>query len=49
MSDELRLKIEKIENELDIRVESLILEINGYRDECRKKLHKLKNNFKKYH
>ena len=40
-------KIEKIENEMDIRVESLISEIHQYRDDYREKLNKFKEDFKK--
>jgi hypothetical protein len=41
--DELNLKIENIENEMDIRVESLIASIHDYRDECKKKLDNFKD------
>ena len=47
MIDELNLKIESIENEMDIRVESLVSSIHDYRDECKKKLDSIINDFKK--
>ncbi len=37
MVSELSSKIEVIENEMDIRVESLISSIHNYRDECNTK------------
>ncbi len=40
-------KIYNIENEMDIRVEALISEINQYRDDYRLKLKKYKEDFKK--
>ncbi len=42
------LKIENIENEMDIRVESMISEIHNYRDEYRLQLDKYKKEFEKY-
>ena len=44
----MHLKIENVENELDIRVESLIIEIEKYRDDYRKQLDGFKINFQKY-
>jgi hypothetical protein len=38
---------EIIENEMDIRVESLISSIHDYRDECKKKLDLIGDNFKR--
>ncbi len=43
----MQLKIENIENEMDIRVESLISEINQYRYHYRLQLKKYKEHFKK--
>ena len=45
--DELNLKIEGIENEMDIRVESLIALIHKYREECKIKLETVKEEFQK--
>jgi hypothetical protein len=47
MVSELNSKLERIETEMDIRVESLVATIHDYRDECKKKLDLIKNNFKK--
>jgi hypothetical protein len=44
---ELSSKIEIIENEMDMRVESLVLSIHDYRDECKKKLNLIRDDFKK--
>jgi len=44
---ELSSKIEIVENEMDIRVESLISSIHNYRDECKKKLDLIKDDFKR--
>jgi hypothetical protein len=44
---ELSSKIEIIENEMDIRVESLILSIHDYRDECKNKLDLIRDDFKR--
>ena len=46
--DEFNLKIERIENEMDIRVESLIESIHKYREECKIKLETVKEEFQKY-
>jgi hypothetical protein len=48
LNSELNSKIESIENEMDIRVESLVATIHDYRDECKKKLDFIKDDFKKY-
>ena len=45
--EELNAKIESIENEMDLRVESLISSIHDYREECKKKLDTIKEDFKK--
>jgi hypothetical protein len=45
--NELSLKIEDIENEMDMRVESLVSSIHDYRDECKKKLDLIREDFKK--
>ena len=45
--DEFNLKIERIENEMDIRVESLIESIHKYREECKIKLETVKEEFQK--
>jgi hypothetical protein len=47
LNNELNLKIESIENEMDIRVESLVASIHDYRDECKKKLDLIRDDFKK--
>jgi hypothetical protein len=47
LAGELSSKIEIIENEMDIRVESLISSIHNYRDECKKKLDLIKDDFKR--
>jgi hypothetical protein len=48
LAGELSSKIEIIENEMDIRVESLISSIHDYRDKCKKKLDSIRDNLKKY-
>jgi hypothetical protein len=45
---ELSSKIEILEIEMDIRVESLISSIHDYRDECKKKLDLIKDHLKNY-
>ncbi len=44
----MKLKIENIENDMDIRVKALILEIQNSRDEYKLQLDKYKNDFEKY-
>jgi hypothetical protein len=44
---ELSSKIEILENEMDMRVESLVSSIHDYRDECKKKLELIRDDFKK--
>ena len=44
----MKLKIENIEFEMDIRTESLIIEIQNYRDDYRLQLDKYKKDFEKY-
>ena len=46
MIDEFNSKIQSIENEMDIRVESLVASIHDYRDECKKKLDVFMERFK---
>jgi hypothetical protein len=46
LGGELSSKIEIIEDEMDTRVESLISSIHDYRDECKKKLDSIKDDFK---
>jgi hypothetical protein len=43
--DELSSKIEIIESEIDTRVESLVSSIHDYRDELKKKLDLIKDDF----
>jgi hypothetical protein len=43
----MQLKMLNVENEMDIRVESLILEIQNYRDVYKLQLEKYKENFEK--
>ena len=45
--DEMQLKMVNVENEMDIRVESLILEIQNYRDAYKLQLEKYLENFEK--
>ena len=47
MIGELSSKIENIEIEMDIRVESLVSSIHDYRDESKKKLDLIRDDFKK--
>ena len=47
MIEDLNAKIKSIENEMDIRVESLVSSIRDYRKECKTKLDSYKNDFKK--
>ncbi len=47
MIGELSSKIEIIETEMDMRVESLVSSIHDYRDECKKKLDLIREDFKK--
>jgi hypothetical protein len=44
---ELNSKFESIENEMDIRVESLVASIHDYRDESKKKLDLIRDDLKK--
>ena len=44
----MKLKIENIEYEMDIRTKSLIIEIQNYRDDYRLQLDKYKKDFEKY-
>ena len=44
---EFNRKVEDLENEMDIRVQSLIMEIHEYRDDCRLKLENSKQKFQK--
>jgi hypothetical protein len=44
---ELSSKIEIIENEMDMRVESLVSSIHDYRDKCKKKLDLIRDHFKR--
>jgi hypothetical protein len=46
--DELNHKIECIEFEMDIRIESLIDNLHKYRDDYKNKLFMYKEKFKKY-
>ncbi len=45
---DIKLKIENIEHELDIRVESLISEIRNYHDEYKLQLEKYKKVFENF-
>ncbi len=47
MVSELSSKIDIIENEMDMRVEYLVSSIHDYRDECKKKLDLISDDFKK--
>ena len=44
---EIEEKIVEIENEMDVRVESLIIEIESFRDKYRTQLAQYKDNLKK--
>lgn len=48
VNDDLIYKIETIENEMDIRVESLIAEVQKYRNEFLNKLERFKKSFLRY-
>ena len=43
--DELNSRVKSIENEIDMRDYSLIAAIHNHRDECKKRLDKLKHDF----
>ena len=43
--DEMQIKMESLEYEIDLRVESLIAQIHKYRDEHLAKLRGFKNDF----
>ena len=43
----MQLKIESIQNQIDLRVESLITEVHEYRDKCMNNLGKYKDDLKK--
>jgi hypothetical protein len=45
--NEFNKKVETLENEMDIRVESLIAEIHNYRDDYRLRLNNSKTEFQK--
>ena len=45
--EEFNNKVEVIENEMDIRVQSLIMELHEYRDGCRRMLENSKEEFQK--
>jgi len=45
--NEFNKKVETLENEMDIRVESLIAEIHKYRDDYRLRLNNSKTEFQK--
>ena len=45
--NEFNKKVEELEIEMDIRVESLIMEIHKLRDDCRLKLENSKQEFQK--
>ena len=47
MVGELSSKIEIIENEMDMRVESLVSSIHDYRDECKRKLDLIRDEFER--
>ena len=44
----MQLKIESIQNQIDLRVELLITEIHEYRDKCMINLGKYKDDLKKF-
>jgi hypothetical protein len=44
---ELSSKIEMIEIEMDMRVESLVSSIHDYRDECKRKLDLIRDEFER--
>ena len=47
LTEKLNARIEKIENEMDIRVESLVSSIPDYCEEFKKKLDSIRDDFKK--
>jgi hypothetical protein len=46
--DKIQLKLENIENEIDLRVESLVAEIHNYGEKLRLQLNNNKMDFQKY-
>jgi hypothetical protein len=48
MIDNLRIRIERIENEIDIRVESIVAKAHSYGEELRMELKKFKEDFERY-
>jgi hypothetical protein len=48
MIDNLRIKIERIENEIDIRVESIVAKAHRYGEELRMDLKKFIEDFERY-
>jgi hypothetical protein len=44
---ELSSKIEMIEIEMDMRIESLVSSIHDYRDECKRKLDLIRDEFER--
>jgi hypothetical protein len=46
--EDFNYKISCIENEMDIRLESLIIQVHDVRDEYRSKLDKMKEEFKEF-
>jgi hypothetical protein len=47
MIDELNQKIECIQNEMDIRLESLVASVYQHHDKCKNKLNAFKNDLEK--
>lgn len=48
MIEDVRIKIFNIENEMDIRVESLVAEIHQHRNELKLELNEYQNQFEEY-
>ena len=48
LNDDFQIKVDNIEVDLDCRVESMINEINKYRDECVNQLKKSKLEFRRF-
>ena len=48
VNEEVNNRFYAIENEIDIRVESIIMDLNKNRDELRKELNEMKDSYSKY-
>ena len=48
MKRQLKEYIDNIEDQIDLRYESVVESLHSYRNECKSKLFKLKEDFEKY-